>query len=161
MAGINYWVWKDSEIQAELEKYKLSVEPFNRKEAIKSLKMEEAKTTKQIYVEPEEDGDDDVKAQGIASLKKEVPNLMLQRVIFHNTTENDLPFIFVGHNGRSFYLPRETEIDVPTYILNSCIKDAVEDRLVQVVLQNGDIEWKVRKIQRFPYTIVKGPFPAP
>jgi hypothetical protein len=160
--SINYYLWKDSEIQAELEKYGVKIEPFARKEAITALKAAVMKEEKagEILTEDEDD-DDKVKALGIDVLKKEIPNLMLTRVVFHNTSELDLPYIFVGHNGRAFYLPREVEIDVPTYILDSCIKDAVEDRLAQVVVQNGDIEWKVRKVQRFPYSIVKGPFPAP
>lgn len=160
---INYYLWKDSEIISELEKYDIKLEEFNRKDAITALKVAVMKAEKDaatIFVDDEDD-ETKIKAIGLEQLKGDVPQLMLKRVVFHNSSELDLPYIFIGHNGRAFYLPREVEIDVPTYLLDSCIKDAVEDKLVQTVMQNGDINWTVRKIQRFPYSVVKGPFPAP
>ncbi len=76
-------------------------------------------------------------------------------MIFHSTGEQDLPYVYVGHNGRGFYIPKEIEVDVPKYILESCIKDAVEDRIMpQTNPRDGSINWIVRKVQRFPYSIV-------
>jgi len=155
----NFYTWKDSELIAELEKYGVTLENYNRKEAVDALKAAMLKAG-HIVIE-DSDADDKVKAIGLEELKKDVPKLMLTRVVFHNTSELDLPFIFIGHNGRAFYLPREVEIDVPTYLLDSCIKDAVEDKMVQQVMSNGDINWIIRRVQRFPYSVVKGSFPAP
>ena len=149
---VNYWTWKDSELLDKLETYGVKMDPWNREEAIELLK----KKDKEIVIVDEEGHN-----QTIEALKTGMPQLMLSRVIFHNTNADDLPYIFVGHSGSSFYLPKDIEIDVPDYILNSCIKDAVEDRMQQVVMSNGDISWKVRRVQRFPYSMIKKSFPAP
>lgn len=137
----NLWSWKDSEITGELSRLKLEVEPYNRKAAINAIKL--------AYVEGEvtetKDHVKDLKDKGID----------LRKVIFHSVGEQDIPYVFVGHNGRSFYIPKEIEVEVPFYILNSCIKDAVEDRLYPATMTDGSIEWKSRKVQRYPYSYVE------
>ena len=152
----NHWVLKDSELQQLLRDYSLAVEDstYNRKEAIAQIIEFEQKIENGEIVEEGKTGD------VMEQLKKEIPKLRLTRVIFHNTMENDMPYIFVGHNGRGFYIPKEQELDVPDYILNSCIKDAVEERLIPVSEMNGDIRWTKKRIQRFPYSIVKPSFEA-
>lgn len=162
---INYWTWKDSEILAELkEKYGIdyNADPFIRKDAITLLKQAEieAGKAKEMLVLSEDD-DEQLKAEGIEDLKKDHPQLMLSRVIFHSTSEQDVPYVFVGHNGRAFYIPREIEVDVPDYILDSCIANAVEFRMYPVTMTDGTIEWKTKRIQRYPYSVIKKSFPAP
>lgn len=150
----NHWTLKDSEVQQTLADYGIELKEFDRKTAINAIIDFEKKI---------ESGDivlEGSRKDALAELKKEMPKLMLTRVIFHNTMENDMPYIFVGHNGKGYYIPRETEVDVPDYILNSCIKDAIEERLKPIQQMNGDILWTKKKIQRFPYSIVKSSFAA-
>jgi hypothetical protein len=156
---INYWTWKDSELIEELKSYKIEMEEYDRKKAIALIKRAEIERGDgtEMAIESEE-GD----SLDMNDLKpKDTPKLILSRVIFHNTSDQDLPYVPVGHNGKAFYIPREVEVDIPDYILDSCIKDAVEERMVPEVSPTGDINWKTRKVQRFPYTIVKKSFPAP
>lgn len=149
----NYWVLKDSELKQMLADHGITLEPYSRKQAVPLIKMAESK---EVVVE-ESDG----KLTNTAGLLKDENNqLMVTTVIFHNTSEQDVPYVPVGHNGKAFYIPRETEVEVPDYILNSCIKDAIEDRLIPEVGYGGTINWKKRKVQRFPYTIVEASHPA-
>lgn len=149
MRNSNPWTWKDSELQAQCKDYKISLqEPFNRREAINKLKEYEAIKANKSYIE-EEDGE----VTYIDELKKKQPALELLKVIFHSTGEQDLPYVFIGHNGRGFYLPKEVEIEVPVYLLKSCIKDAVEERMMPKVDRDGTINWIKRKVQRHPYSL--------
>jgi len=151
----NHWQLKDSEVKQLVNDYAIELSNgYDRKEAIrKVIDFEKRLAAGDIVT-------DDKKSDYVEQLKKKEPRLRLTKVIFHNTRENDLPYIFVGHNGRGYYIPKETEVDVPDYILNSCIKDAIEDRLLPETQMNGDIKWVIRKLQRFPYTIVKPSFEA-
>jgi len=137
----NLWAWKDSELVEELDRLKLTVAPYNRKDAVDAIKL--ALVNGEIT--ETRDHVKDLKDKGID----------LRRVIFHSTGEQDIPYVFVGHNGRAFYIPKEVEVEVPFYILNSCIKDSVEDRLYPATMQDGSIEWKSRKVQRYPYSYVE------
>jgi hypothetical protein len=137
----NMWSWKDSEIKAELERMSITLDgDYNRKEAIDTLKLApvkgEIKHTKLM----------------VEQMKEAEPTLELRKVIFHSIGEQDMPYVFVGHNGKAYYIPKEVEVDVPVYILNSCIKDAVEDRLFPETQMDGSIEWKTRRVQRYPYS---------
>jgi hypothetical protein len=161
---INYWTWKDSQIVDELKMYNIDLEVYDRKEAIDLLKKAaiEAEIKREKEDVSYEDNDGKIRPEVIKQLEKEqdIPKLMLSRVIFHNTGETDLPYVPVGHNGRAFYIPKEIEVDVPDYILDSVLKDAIEHRMFPQVLQNGQIKWITRKVQRFPYSIIKKSFPA-
>jgi hypothetical protein len=138
---INYWTWKDSEVIAELGQYKVEVpEPYDRKAAI-NLAEGQLK----------EEGVDHI--QDLAK-REQVEKLELRKVIFHSIGEQDIPYVPIGHNGRAFYIPKEIEVDIPQFILDSCIKDAVEDRMYPYTEPDGRINWKVRKVQRFPYSFV-------
>lgn len=143
---VNYWTWSDSELVGALEHYKEDVpEPFERKIAIEKIKAAEQKII---------EGNIENTKTYIELLREEHPELRLVTVVFHSSGENDAPYVFVGHNGACFYLPKEQEIDVPDFILKSCIKDAVEERMFPKVGIDGKIIWEVRKVQRFPYSIV-------
>ena len=149
----NHWTLKDSEIQAMVLEYQIELKgEYNRKEAIEAVAAFEKKLANGEIVMPNAQQD------FLAEQAKIVPKLRLTRVIFHNTSENGMPYVFVGHNGRGYYIPKEIEVDVPDYILNSCIKDAIEERLYPEQQMNGDIKWAKRRIQRFPYSIIKQSF---
>lgn len=141
----NLWKEKDSTIQQELEDRGITLEHFSRKEAIALIKMHD----EQKMVEVDDDGNI------LEDAIKDIPKLELVKVMFHATNENSLPYVPVGHNGRAFYIPVEKEVDIPKYILRSCIKDAVEERMYPDVGVDGKINWRLRKVQRFPYTIIQ------
>lgn len=145
----NYWTWQDSELQAQLEVYKIELPggKYDRRLAIEAVKAKEKDIVGKGYVE-----DPEGKRTFIEEMKDANPTLELRKVIFHSTGEHDLSYVFVGHNGLSYYIPKEMEIEVPVYILNSCIKDAVEHRMYPKVEQDGTIVWLSRRVQRFPYS---------
>jgi hypothetical protein len=137
----NMWSWKDSEIKGELERMNITLDgDYNRKLAIDTLKMADVK------------GEIKKTKTMVEEMKAKEPTLELRKVIFHSIGEQDMPYVFVGHNGKAYYIPKEIEVDVPVYILNSCIKDAVEDRLFPETQMDGSIEWKSRRVQRYPYS---------
>lgn len=143
---INYWTWKDSEVITELERYKVEVpEPYDRKAAINMLKIKVAEGVL------EEEGVDHI--SDLAKRRGEA-QLELRKVVFHSIGEQDIPYVPIGHNGRAFYIPKEIEVEVPKFILDSCIKDAVEDRMYPYTEVDGTINWRIRKVQRFPYSFV-------
>lgn len=146
MNNTNLWTWKDSEIVDALDSRGITMESYTRKEAIQLLREAMLK---------EAQGDINETKTYIDALKEKEPTLILRKVIFHSTSETDIPYVPVGHNGRAFYLPKETPIEVPKYILDSCIKDAVEERMYPETNMQGDINWKIKKVQRFPYSIVE------
>ena len=139
----NMWSWKDSEIKEQMERFGVKLDKYNRKEAINALKLAAV------------DGELKETAKLVEQMKKDEPTLELRKVIFHSIGEQDMPYVFVGHNGKGYYIPKEVEVDVPKYILNSCIKDAVEDRLFPETQIDGSIEWKSRRVQRYPYSYVE------
>jgi len=52
--------------------------------------------------------------------------------VFHAPPYNDergLPYLQIGHNGRSFYIPYNVEVTLPKYVLDGPVKDAVETQL--------------------------------
>jgi len=163
---INFWTWKDSQIEEELKMYCIELEEYDRKTAINELKkaVKLAKTEAMMEAVEDEEQGTKIKEVVLSELQKNKPKdiakLMLSRVIFHNVGVDDLPYVFCGHNGRAFYIPKEIEVDVPDYILDSCIKDACEERMFPQIMQDGSIKWIKRKIQRFPYSIIKRSFPA-
>lgn len=76
-----------------------------------------------------------------------------KRVIFPNGMDMGqtlAPYIFVGHNGRGFYIPKDKEVDVPVIILDSCIKDAIAHTL-HTFAKEGRIVHEWKKVQRYPY----------
>lgn len=143
ITNVNYWTHKDSELITELDRRGIDLEgSYSRKAAIDALKLSDAA------------GEITETKEFVEKLKEEQPKLELRKVIFHSVGEQDVPYVFVGHNGRAFYIPKEIEVEVPVYILNSCIKDAVEDRLLPKVNASGDINWVTRRVQRYPYSYV-------
>lgn len=145
----NYFTMKDSELQAIMDMYKLpyDADNFNRKEAVGEIKIAEAKGGINEGVVEDENG---VVGKIAGKEKTEY-----WKVVFHNTATDDIPYVFVGHNGKAFYIPKEMEVIVPKYILMSCIKDAIEYKHVQITDTDGTITHKTRPIQRYPYTIVE------
>ena len=156
----NYWVWKDSELMADADRRGIKYEskPFRRKILIDLLNKDDLENGRVKHVQTEQEQG---KLTGLEVLPKdEKGQLIVSKVVFHNTGEHDMPYIFVGHNGTGFYIPKEMEVEVPDYILDSCIKDAVEDRMFPVTGPDGSINWRTKRVQRFPYSIIEKSYPA-
>jgi len=142
----NYWKMKDDQIKEIIENRALpyDLESFDRKTAITALQISD------IYLghakealEETEDG--------------EVVKTMRQqgyvKVRFHNTSDNDIPYIFIGLNSKAYYIPKEQDIWIPRVLLDSVIKDAIEYR-AQTKKVNGKMVQVTRPFQRFPYTML-------
>lgn len=152
-AGSKFWQMKDTVLQEELKKRRIPLTTYNRKEAIALLRMDEEK---QIVTLSPEDEVESIEEITHKAPKEEQAKLELVKVVFHAADENALPYVPVGHNGRAYYIPVDMEVDVPKYILDSCIKDAVEEKMMPIKdLATGGIKWVYRKIQRYPYTVVR------
>ena len=156
-AQTNYWTQKDSTLLELLAERKLTIEGKDRKSMISALQkwdiehgiaveaMEESDTGEMVPIEKSawDDLDEETKKQ-----------YKLRTVIFHSNSEYDLPYVFIGHNGRSFYFPRDKEVKIPQIFLDSCVKDAVEHRL-ETIGSGKDLKFRVKQIQRVPYTLVE------
>jgi len=150
MKNVNYWTWKDSEVIAQLEQYGVVLDHYDRKEAINQLKIEEAKAGLIKMAVENEDGTVDTEEEMI----EKKPEMQTMKVIFHRTSDIDAPYVFIGLNGVCFYIRRDEEITIPKYLIDSVIKDAVEDRLMPVTAPGGDINWVTRKVQKYPFSLV-------
>lgn len=135
---INYWTLTSEELEAEAQAAGVPFDGKNRKETITRIRA-----AKGEVVEMNEDGKE------VASTSKK--NFVV--VIFHNRDEQDLPFVYVGLNGKSWYIPKDKEVMIPKFLLN-VIDDAVETRLVQRKGPDGRPYYEERLVHRFPYTIV-------
>jgi len=148
MAQENYWTKKDNVLfeLAEERGIPFDKDNFNRKELCDALKQWDVE--KGDFDSALEETDDGLK-------EVEVETIPTTKVIFHNTNpETDMPYVFVGHNGRAWYLPKDKELFVPNFILDSCIKDAVEERLIPEFDARGNINWVKKPVHRFPYSVV-------
>lgn len=76
-------------------------------------------------------------------------------VIFHNKSEQDMPYVFIGLNGTSYYIPKDREVTIPKVLIESVIDNAVEVQITSKKNHLGKIVYSEKKIQRFPYTIVQ------
>jgi len=149
MQNVNYWTWKDSEVIAQLEEYEVVMDHYDRREAINILKEEEAKRGLITLASKDADGE----VSTIDEMKAKEPKMETLRVIFHRTNDLDAPYVFIGLNGVCFYIKRDEEIEIPKYLIDCVIKDAVEDRLTPAQQNNGDILWVTRKVQKYPYSL--------
>ena len=147
MSKVNYWEKKDEEIKTLVEERGLDIdlENYQRKDAIEALQVDDVKTGRgtEVLVQ-DEDG-----------VKKLDPMKDLVKVRFHNTRDNEAPYIFLGHNGKSYLVPREEDILIPRFLLDSVVKDAVEIHSEMKKRSDGKITYIPKKVQRFPYTIVQ------
>jgi hypothetical protein len=145
MSKENYWEKKDGELKELLKKCDIEMETYNRKAAVEALQLHDLKSGKgkEVIVEGVE-----------GEVEKLDPNKDLVKVRFHNMLPTDPPYIFVGHNGRSYYIPKEEDIWVPRFLLDSVIKDAIEIHSDMQKRPDGKIIHIPKKIQRFPYTVV-------
>jgi len=140
MAEKNYWKMTADELQVICKEVGVEFDMKNRKDCINKIRA-----AKGEVVEANENGDDATKGQFD---KKDF--VVVQ---FHNKDEQDLPFVFVSVNGRSWYIPKEKEVLIPRMLLN-VINDAVEVKFVTKKAQDGRPYLEERKVHRFPYTIV-------
>ena len=125
---------------------------FDRKKAISELEMFDMKSGDGTeLIETDEDGI--VKEERPKPSKGDAEDW--EKIMFHSTSQDDDPYVFMGHNGKAYYAPKEEPIFIPKFLLNSCIKDAVEDREVVERDPDGKKRTVIKKIHRFPYTIVR------
>lgn len=157
MASKNYVVMKDKDLAMIMADRKLTYkEGTLRKDIIDMLRswdIEHGEAETVIEDTGEEGGLVEV---GLPDKDKTNGNKKLTpwvKVTFHNLREDDPPYVFVGYQGKAFYLPKEKQIWIPEYIINSCIKDAVELHMTLKTHPNGNRERIPRKVQRFPYTL--------
>lgn len=132
---LQYWKLPTEELQRICTELNIPFDGKSRKEAIAKIQAARGE-----IVEPKDE-------------KKGMRKEDFVVVIFHNKDEQDLPFVFVGLNGKSWYLPKEKEILIPKVLLG-VINDAVETKFVQKKAPDGRPYLEERKVHRFPYTIV-------
>jgi hypothetical protein len=135
MAEKNYWKMTADELQAVCKETGVEFDMKNRKETINKVRA-----AKGELVGPDEP-------------KGEFDKKDFVVVQFHNKDEQDLPFVFISVNGKSWYVPKEKEVLIPRMLLN-VINDAVEVKFVQKKAPDGRPYYEERKVHRFPYTLV-------
>jgi hypothetical protein len=147
MNKAKYWSTKDVEIKKLIEEREIEYDlsKYSRTSAIEALMVDDVKTgeSKEMLV----DGDD--------GLEEVDPHVDHTKVRFHNTRDNEAPYIFLGHNGKAYYVPKEVDIYVPNFLLDSVVKDAVEIHSESVRTPLGKMQLVEKKVQRFPYTEVR------
>lgn len=97
--------------------------------------------------------DEDGKLAMKEDLRKIDPERKMVKVIFHSKDEQDIPYVFIGLNGKAFYLPREKEIEVPRILLR-VLDDAIETKFIPRTTGDGKIVYDERRVQRFPYSVL-------
>jgi hypothetical protein len=142
----NYWNMKDEEIKRLIEERELpyDLNEFSRKTAIIALQISD------VYLG---DATDALEENEDGELVKTMRKKGYVKVRFHNTQDNDVPYLFIGHNGKAFYIPKEEDIWIPKYLLSSVIKDAIEMRSESKKVGNKMVQ-TVKAFQRFPYTLL-------
>lgn len=137
---INYWKLDNDALTAACKEAGVECDLKNRKETINKLRA-----AKGELVETNAAGEET--PQGQFNRKDFVI------VIFHNKDEQDLPFVYIGVNGKSWYIPKEQEVMIPKYLLN-VINDAVEVKFIQKKAPDGRPYLEEKRVHRFPYTVV-------
>jgi len=146
----NYWKLKDEDLRALVEErklpYEFDEENFNRKAVIDILRISD------VYLgQAKEALEQDEETDEITVTMKKKGYV---KVRFHHTQANDVPYVFIGHNGKAFYVPKEEDIWIPKYLLTSVIKDAVETRSESKSV-DGKMVQTAKLYQRFPYTLIE------
>lgn len=150
----SYFQYTNDELKALLKEHKIEIDlkegKFDRKAAATALEMKDMGTGKaDKLLVTDEDGMVEEEPQVLRGDAEDY-----EKVMFHSTSENDMPYVYMGHNGKAYYAPKEEPIYIPKFLLNSCIKDAVETHEEIVRGADGKKRTVVKKIQRFPYSIV-------
>ena len=73
-------------------------------------------------------------------------------IIFHNQ-DNQPKLVFLGHQGRSMWLPREVTCRIPAEFMES-VKHAVQPKLVQAPTADGKLSYRTVMVPRFSYEVV-------
>lgn len=148
---INYMTWKDEDLLAKAKELEIDSEVFtedgklNRKTLVYMIKFADTKAGKgQETLVKSEDG-------SIGSLAK---NARQVKVIFHNTDENDLPYVQIGLNGVAYYIPKNQEVWIPKALIDGPIHDAVMDKMKTVTDKFGNINQEFKKVPRLTYQVL-------
>jgi hypothetical protein len=140
------WGMKQDALLELADEYKIKYDSkqVNRKEVIEQLMVALAKDGKMDEpVEVSEDGTD------TTDIEKKEPWVIMK---FHSK-EGQPNYVFLGHNGRSLYLPREKLVKIPAYFLN-VVHDAVEQRLEMKEMRGGRIRWGITKVPALSYEVI-------
>lgn len=144
--AINYAVLKNTQLTDLCSERDILLDRPIRGEMIKALMkwdMEQGEAEEMLEIDEE----------GEIVNSETKPEEETVKVTFHSKDEQDAPYVFVGLNGKGFYLPKETEIVIPKVLLN-VIDDAIEYRFEQFKDNQGRTKFRPKKIHRFPYTIL-------
>jgi hypothetical protein len=143
----NYWNLTIAAVKEMITERDLDMNlletPFNRKEAIKALQIDDMKSG---------DGSDLLVEDEDGQLIDVETRTEVIKVRFHNTIQDRTPYVYVGFAGKSYYIPKEEDIYIPKILIDAVINDAVETHTEMVTLANGKIQHVEKKIMRFPYT---------
>ena len=142
----NYWRIKEEDLVKLANERNLGIDftDISRKDLIDALKKSDLLSG----------NSDEVLMEGEDGRLAEIPAKMkLRKVRFHNTREDDVNYVFLGHNGRSFYVPKEQDVHVPQVLLDSCVNDAIETHM-EPYKQDGRIMWRKKYVQRFPFSVL-------
>jgi hypothetical protein len=150
----NYMTWKDEDLVTKASALGIDPEIFivddklNRKEIVYMIKFVETKTGAGDETLVAEDVKDKPRIRGLK------PGEHAVKIIFHNSDENDLPYVSIGLNGKAYYIPKGREVWIPKALLDGPIKDAVMDKMKMEVDQQGHIHYVKQPVPRFVYQVV-------
>lgn len=148
---VNYMTWKDEDL---LEKAKeLSIDPevftedgkLNRKTLVYMIKFADTKAGK---------GSETLVKSENGSIESLSKNARQVKIIFHNSDENDLPYVQIGLNGRAYYIPRNEEVWIPKEVLDGPIHDAIMERMKTVTDKFGNVNQEYKKVPRLTYQVL-------
>ena len=120
-------------------------EPTQREIVLALFDWDKENGTLSEVIEEDEDG------KVLSDIDKKREELIT--VIFHNKDEQDTPYVYIGLNGKSYYIPKDQECTIPK-VLMGVIDDAIETRIYSKKNRDGKMVHEEKRINRFPYTIV-------
>jgi len=143
----SFWNMKMEELERECLKREIHFEEKPDQRAMVHALFDWDKENgelKEAMMEDEEGNVEEIK-------KSADEDRQLVKVIFHSKDEQDIPYVFIGLNGKSFYFPRDIEITLPRMLLR-VVDDAIETKFIPRKTSDGRIVYDERRVQRFPYT---------
>jgi len=134
----------DAQLMALIAEFGLTIENKTRKAMITALREHLLKDRLDEAKEINEDGD----------LEPINQDKDMVKVIFHARNEQDLPYIFLGLNGKSYYIPRDKPVRIPKELIKGVVERSVEYHM-EPIKEGEQIRYRIKKVHRFPYTILE------
>ena len=147
----SYWNLTRTELEAECEKREIffKVKPDQRAMVNELFDHDKEHGNLTEVIKEDEEGKI---VEAVSTIKQKREGLIT--VIFHNKDEQDAPYVYVGLNGKSYYIPKDVEVTIPKDLI-SVVNDAIETRITSKKNRDGKIIYEEKRIQRFPHTIVQ------